>query len=267
MLKYRILTALVLIPLVFLAIYYLPPLYFSGVALIFILMAAWEWATLIGWNKWYFRITYLCLITVVLFISLLTLPTIIPITLASIWWFGWMIYLFFIRNKTALPKIPKWLIGFAGVFILVACWDALVVLKSRNPDWLMFLLLLVWFADIAAYFGGRRYGKHPLAPAISPNKTIEGMLAGIFAAFILAFVVQRSWGEPSLTSHWGWISIAFPAILAAVVGDLFESLLKRTQGIKDSGQLLPGHGGLLDRVDSLLAAAPVFVCGIFALRL
>jgi phosphatidate cytidylyltransferase len=264
MLKYRILTAIVLIALVLVGIYYLPAAAFAGVAFLLVLLAAWEWAALLGWNKISLRISYVLLIAAVLMICLLFVPPALIIALAAIWWFAVLIYLFIVRYQAALPKIPNWLIGIAGVITLVPCWNALVILESRNPNWLLFMLLLVWFTDIVAYFGGRRYGKHKLAPTISPNKTVEGMFAGIVGAFILAFVVQTAWGEPSAITHWDWLRIAFPAIIAAVVGDLFESLLKRSQNIKDSGNILPGHGGLLDRIDSVLAAAPIFACGILA---
>ena len=127
---------------------------------------------------------------------------------------------------------------------------------------LLYLLSLVWIADIGAYFSGRQFGKHKLAPAISPGKTWEGLVGGMVAnlMWILGvYQISSGWG----LGLWPFILIGVATSLISVVGDLFESILKREAGVKDSGKLLPGHGGMLDRIDSVIAASPVFVAGIF----
>lgn len=265
MLKYRILTALILIPLVILGVYLLPPLYFSGVCALIIALAAWEWAPLLGWKSTGLRLLYVFIILLALIISLLLISPFIIIVTAALWWFAVLIGLFSIRKKPQLPMLPRWAIACMGILILIPCWQALVIIRGHHPNLLLYMLLIVWVADTAAYFGGRRYGKNPLALTISPNKTMEGARIGFIAAALVALI--GAWLFMDSGSVLNWISVGIPAIIASIVGDLFESFLKRLQGVKDSGGLLPGHGGLLDRIDSLLAAAPVFACGVLAMGL
>jgi phosphatidate cytidylyltransferase len=267
MFKYRLLTAIILIPLVLWAIFKLPPVAFASICLLLVAVAAWEWAAFMGWENYRWRLAYIALMLLALILTQRFLPLIIVILLATFWWFGLFAYVVYLRYcKTTLPVWPKWLTGFAGLITLIPCWGALILLQQRSPKILLFLLLLVWITDIAAYFGGKSCGKRLLAPAISPAKTWEGLFIGICAAALFALAVQYFWGTPQQAPS-AWILLALPTIVAAIVGDLFESLLKRQQKLKDSGQLLPGHGGLLDRIDSLVAAAPIFICGLIALHL
>jgi phosphatidate cytidylyltransferase len=149
--------------------------------------------------------------------------------------------------------------------IITWCWLALQKLQL-TPFYLMFMLLIIWLADTAAYVSGRLWGKHLLAPILSPKKTWEGFIFGlVFTFFIAMLIVYFFKGiKPSLWQIWLLVLLTS---LAAMVGDLFESQLKRLRGLKDSGQLLPGHGGILDRMDSLLAAAPVFSGSLLLLGL
>ena len=150
-----------------------------------------------------------------------------------------------------------------GLDLLWICVHGLVYLQEAyGGGLLLYLFSLVWIADIGAYFSGRKFGKHKLAPAISPGKTWEGVIGGLLAN--LVWIV----GVYQLSSGWDlgfaqFLIISLATSLISVVGDLFESILKREAGVKDSGKLLPGHGGVMDRIDSVIAAAPVFVAGIF----
>ncbi|MCG8434327.1 MAG: phosphatidate cytidylyltransferase, partial [Gammaproteobacteria bacterium] len=150
---------------------------------------------------------------------------------------------------------------FGGVLALVPCWAAITALHDRQPQgWqlLLFLLVLIWAADIGAYFAGKAWGKNKLAPNISPGKTWEGVFGGLAASLAAALLANYWLGFPLL------IILPLVVILVAlsVVGDLSESMLKRQAHIKDSGSLFPGHGGVLDRLDSLLATAPMFLLGL-----
>jgi phosphatidate cytidylyltransferase len=163
-------------------------------------------------------------------------------------------------NWSLLPRVL--MLGI-GLDLLWICVHDLIYLHAvYGGELLLYLFSLVWIADIGAYFSGRKFGKHKLAPSISPGKTWEGVIGGLLAN--LVWIV----GVYQLSSGWDlglaqFLIISLATSLISVVGDLFESILKREAGVKDSGKLLPGHGGVMDRIDSVIAAAPVFVAGIF----
>jgi phosphatidate cytidylyltransferase len=163
-------------------------------------------------------------------------------------------------------------IGFKsllGFWFLSTAWFSLVILKDFGIEWLLFALGLVWVSDIGAFFVGKAFGKHKLADKISPGKTIEGALGAIVFGGLLAtaFVIWK--GETTFldsTSIILFIGLSLITVIFSIVGDLLESLLKRQKNMKDSSQLLPGHGGFLDRLDSIIAAAPIFLVGIWILK-
>jgi phosphatidate cytidylyltransferase len=144
----------------------------------------------------------------------------------------------------------------------VPCWVAInyIFIQHEGRLALLFLFILIWGADSAAYFVGKKWGKHKLAPQVSPGKSIEGMMGALVFTILLAIITQLLCRIPLERWHWG-ILLSLLTVIFSIVGDLFESMLKRNAGIKDSGNILPGHGGLLDRIDSLTAAAPVFAFG------
>jgi phosphatidate cytidylyltransferase len=150
----------------------------------------------------------------------------------------------------------------AAFFVLVPAWVAIITLHQHHPQLVLYLILLVASADTGAYFAGKAFGKNKLAPELSPGKTKEGMLGGLMGALVLSVFVAWYFALPA--QDWFYfIALSVAVALISVAGDLFESLIKREAGQKDSGNILPGHGGILDRIDGLLAALPLFTLGIF----
>ncbi len=184
---------------------------------------------------------------------------------AALWWAWWMVRIQRIRHIEPAQGVDR-SASAGGVLMLVSTWIGLVWLHglTQGPNLVLCLLLLIWIADSAAYFTGRRWGRHKLAPVVSPGKTLEGVLGalggGLLWGLVLASWFGRGWGQQA-----GVVALCLLTVLVSVYGDLYESLLKRRRGVKDSGRLLPGHGGLLDRIDSLMAAAPVFALGLILL--
>ena len=267
MLARRILTAAVLIALVLAALFLLEPRTFGVVLLLVVLLAAQEWAKLIGWKG-----QGALIFVGVLLVSGVALlfgpfgfsrgfPDAVVLAVCGAATLFWVLVAppWLVKRWTPRGSIVLALVGW---IVLIGAWLALVELKSRSPELVLAAMAIVWIADTAAYFGGRSFGKHKLAPEVSPGKTWEGVYCGIAAVGIYALALAPfaasagyEWDVGAATiALW----VAFAAALAAVsvVGDLFESLLKRHAGVKDSGHVLPGHGGVLDRTDALLAAMP-----------
>jgi len=180
-------------------------------------------------------------------------------------WIGIFIYMLVYRFSGNWGMLTRGFYFLLGIVLLWICVNNLVfILKHFEQGGLilLYLLTLVWIADIGAYFSGRRFGKNKLAPGISPGKTWEGVAGGVvfnLVWMLFVYYLSDGWG---MNLVW-FIGIGLATSAISVVGDLFESILKREAGVKDSGKLLPGHGGVLDRIDSVIAAAPVFVSGLF----
>jgi phosphatidate cytidylyltransferase len=257
MLQQRIITALILAVLVLGAIFWLPTKITAAVITLLLLAGAWEWAAFAGLKQPIARLGYVAVIAACI-AFVWSRGTDSPradqlLSAALIWWLvalAWIATMPGIVNRASA--------ALAGILVLVPAWLALVRLHQQAPFWLLFLLLLVVAADVGAYFAGRQFGRHKLAPKVSPGKTWEGVLGGLVAAAVMA-VAGTAWFKVDGASFVGVCAIV---VLASVVGDLTESLFKRHAGLKDSGTLLPGHGGVLDRVDSVTAAAPIFLLGM-----
>lgn len=265
MLKLRILTALILIPLVIAGIFYTSEFYFKLITAGILLLAAWEWSGLSACRSLLKRILYVGVQAAILF---LISPYLIYnewLKLGLVLWLILSVYLIWARNKPKLPNVNPIISVVLGWLILTLCWVALQKLQL-TPVYLMFMLLIIWISDTAAYVSGRLWGRHLLAPILSPKKTWEGFIFGLIFTFFSAMLVVYFFHEIK-SALWQIGLLVLLTSLAAVAGDLFESQLKRLQGLKDSGQLLPGHGGILDRIDSLLAAAPVFTASLLLLGL
>jgi phosphatidate cytidylyltransferase len=251
MLKARVVTALILIAGLLGILFALPPSVVSLAFAIIAALAAWEWAGLMILPPGA-RIAYgatvlgLCILLGVagsgLSEALWLLSALFWLLLAP-WWlrYRWQLT----TNRT--------LAGLVGLLLTLPTWAAMVMLHQRGPWVLIGVMALVWVADIAAYFSGRAFGRHKLAPSISPGKTWEGVAGACVGTLIYAAIVLTE-------NNFAWLP-ALPAVLlltaVSVVGDLFESMAKREAGIKDSSNLLPGHGGVLDRIDSLTATLPL----------
>lgn len=179
----------------------------------------------------------------------------------------WMISLRWVKSY---PEYDGWYnqsLCILGLVIINAAVTAIYAVWATSAWWLMYLFLLVWGADSGAYFVGRKLGKRKLAPAVSPNKSVEGLVGGIVTVFIIILFVQYQYLSLTFFEHCLFLVLSLLTVFSSVLGDLFESMIKRRAGIKDSGRILPGHGGVLDRIDSLLAAAPFFAAGLYVLKL
>jgi phosphatidate cytidylyltransferase len=244
----------------------LPSTLLAGVLLAVIMLGAWEWARLTGLASSIPRLIYLGGMAACAYIVwwlFASQQSLVPIILGVLWWIVAMVALAVYSPHMSTCPITTIGLQFAGLLTLVPAWIAMIDLHqfSPRPSWLMFLLLLVWMADSAAFFTGRRVGKTQLAPVISPMKTWEGVLGALLANVVLA-VLGVWWFEVPRMLWVYFIGLCLVTTLVSVAGDLFESLLKRHAGVKDSGVILPGHGGILDRIDSTVAAAPPFVLGL-----
>jgi len=271
MLLTRLITALVLVGLLLTALAQSSPWPFALLTLLLVAAAGWEWGQLNQAG----RIPSLIFSAAVVLAGVAALLGSWAATAPPVlWWLAvvlWMVggSLALRSGPAAWPRLPRagrWLLG---LLCLLAGWLALVNARAVGINFVLSALCLVWAADVAAYFGGRRFGRRKLAPSISPGKTREGVWSGMFGVMLLAFVwllIDQRFAVDSaslytrLHASLGWAGMVLAlALLAAfsVVGDLVESLVKRSAGAKDSSRLLPGHGGVLDRVDALLPVLPL----------
>jgi phosphatidate cytidylyltransferase len=267
MLRTRIITVAVVLPLFLAALFLLPDFYWAAFALLAILWAAGEWANLARFSQ----------AQVGLYMAL-------TLALAAAFWSvaqpgdsrRWVVFVLLGLNfvfwvpyvawslktgRAQLPTSNRLVVGLIGWVVLLPPWLALIELRRLSPLLLLGILTVIWLADTAAYFCGRAFGKHKLAPVISPGKTWEGLIGALAAAAVYGvgalLLVARYRGRPftfsdaALTAVLTWFTVVL-----SVVGDLFESWIKRRAGVKDSGTLLPGHGGILDRIDSLTSTLP-----------
>lgn len=272
MLKQRVITALILAVIFVAALFGLPAGYFSFFIGAVLLVGAWEWASLAGFSARWQRTLYVLFNFIVLFwVSAylgfegeaspdLNRASIQELLVGGCVW--WALALLLVQGypSSALLWGHKALRLLMGLLVLIPTWVALVYVRQQEAGaWLVLLLMLiVAMADSGGYFAGKRFGKHKLAPAVSPGKTWEGFSGGLIANCLLATVLSVSLDVDLLLM----LVLVVPTSLVSVLGDLLESMLKRHAGIKDSGVILPGHGGILDRVDGVTAAAPVFALAL-----
>lgn len=262
-LKLRIMTAAVLLPVVVWCVFFAPgPASFAALAATVVTIGAWEWTAMMGWQQRTIRFGFALLVLALVLLSRhpLVMPYHQAIFMISVGF--WLVALRLVLGYPDNTKIwaRNWLLFPIGLVLLVPAWLGLTILHSESAWWLMYLFGLVWGADTGAYFAGRTFGKHKLAPQVSPGKTREGLFGGLALTMVLAIAVAfyRDLNGIRLAAFLG---LSLLTVLASVLGDLFESMAKRRVGIKDSGNIFPGHGGALDRIDSLTSAAPVFALG------
>ena len=260
MLKQRIITALILLPIALCGFSLLDGSSFALFIGLVVTLGAWEWARLAGFNGQLPRVVYAAVVALLLFLMHTLSSTVVPWVLgaAVLWWaLATFLVLTYPRTSAQWSSVASKLV--IGLLILLPAWQGLVEIKnSPMGNWLiMAVMVLVWGADIGAYFSGRAFGKRKLAPAVSPGKSWEGVYGGLALTLLITLVVGvvRDWSlSEILLALLGTAIVVF----ISVVGDLTESMFKRQAGIKDSSNLLPGHGGVLDRIDSLTAAIPIF---------
>ena len=257
----RIATALILAPLFVLGLFGLPPGGFAQFIGAFLLLAGWEWGALCGFVGGH-RVLWALALAIVaagLWFAETSLPAARLATVASgaLFWVGATVaILAFPRGQRAWAHAG--VRALAGLAMMIPAWAGLTLLQARpGGAWLvLWTMVLVWAADIGAYFAGHALGRRKLMPEVSPGKTLEGLAGGILLALLVSLVLAGLGGLGADRAP-AVLGVSLAVILASVCGDLMESLVKRVAGVKDSGSLLPGHGGILDRVDGVLAAAPL----------
>lgn len=283
MTRTRVIAALLMAPAAIAAILLLPTPWLAALGALVMLAGLWEWLKLADVDDSLSR-TVLVLLNLLLMVLLVWAsrgeggfsPVLFQIaTLAGV--AGWVLALLWLWRPGFSAGHRPWTRAFklaAGTLAVIPAWCALCLVHSDNfaalsasagastsgHRWLLVALALVWAADSGAYFAGRQFGRRKLAPTISPNKTVEGAVGGVVAGVVVALAFGVFAGATTAQLP-ALALVAMVAVLASIVGDLVESLLKRQAGVKDSGALIPGHGGILDRIDGVLAALPVFAIG------
>lgn len=267
MLKQRVLTALVLAA-AFLSLLFLAPWYLfaAGVGIV-LCVAVWEWSALAGWKSsgaraGYFILSVLIGLAVAWWLergaNLTAVRTLL--IFACGWWALALLWIQGYPSSAILWRAPV-VRSLMGWLVLLPAWCGLLFLHQQTdgPVLILLVVLLVACADIGAYFCGRAFGRHKLAPSVSPAKSWEGVVGGLAVAVIVALIANAIWLQANGLLVTG---IVVPTVLVSVLGDLLESMVKRYCGVKDSGQILPGHGGIFDRIDGLTAALPVFALAL-----
>jgi phosphatidate cytidylyltransferase len=271
MLKQRIITAIILFVLFLAAVFSLPEMGWTILIAVIFGLAAAEWARL---SKMTVNgLIIYCAVTVILMLGTLWLDHGVAteaVPLPHLIWYGAsvLMWVFIVPAWMILGWHPRnlWAMGLVGWVVLIPTGLAMLDLRSASPWDLLGVMFVVWLADTAAYFSGRKFGKHKLAPSISPGKTWEGVLGAI--AFVTIYVAAIGWGTGLIKTYFVFAAVVLISwfwVALSVMGDLFESAIKRQAGVKDSGTLLPGHGGLLDRIDALTSTLP-FVALVIILQ-
>lgn len=274
MTRIRILAALIMAPVAIAAILLLPSQWLAAAAAAVVLVGLWEWLKLAGVEDTLARATLLLLnLVLMVLVSWDRDASLFLFRVAALagvgWWLlalAWLRFFDFGAEPDSPARVLK-LLG--GTLAVLPAWASLVLIHASGEQghlWLLTALAVVWAADSGAYFAGRAFGRHKLAPRVSPNKTWEGLAGGLLAGVLVATAFAFGLGVPGwrllAVAQLPWLLLVTVAtVFASVLGDLFESLLKRHAGAKDSGNVIPGHGGVLDRVDGVLAALPVFAIG------
>ncbi len=257
MLRQRVLTAIVALAVLGVVMFVVPAIVARIVITLLLLGAAWEWSGFIFEKEDKLKFVYVAFIAILIAAVFVVSGDValvdIVLKVALGWWLAALAWMFFFPTPIAKPV--AWI---CGALVIVPAWLALDLLYLQRPELLLFALLIVWVADIGAYFVGKGFGRVKLAPKISPGKTWEGVLGGLSAVMVLAALGSQVLGIN--------IAVLVPFCVAvamlSIVGDLTVSMFKRNAGVKDSGSLFPGHGGVLDRIDSVTAAAPLFALAL-----
>ncbi len=263
MFKQRLLTTLVLLPLVLVIIYYAPAWMLAGILLLLVAISSWEWTQLIPFQRLEYKLIYVLIMQVVIWIVGATLGVWLAVGLVC-----WLLVLFAVLTY---PNSQSWwgypiVVGGLGLLLLPIFANVFIGLyQSRHgQDLIVYVLSLVWAADIGAYLAGKQWGRNKLIPKVSPGKTLEGSAGGVTLSLFVAVIGYFVFRPDSIVL---WLLTALLTALISILGDLLISLLKRRSNLKDSGHILPGHGGMLDRLDSSFAALPLFYMMLSLLEL
>ena len=264
----RVLTAMVLGAVLISVLLLAPAVAVRALLGLFVIAGAWEWAAFAGCTERALRLGFVLLIAVVSVggralveggagVGAVTGPAFgVLLRVAAIWWVVALLWLVF-----APQRVSRWGGAVAALCSLPPTWIALTHIAgnwTRGTQWVLFIVVLAFAADTGAFFAGRAFGRTKLAPRVSPGKTWEGVIGGLFLAALAALAGARWFGLPAAA----FVPLCLLAAAFSVVGDLTESMFKRARGVKDSGRLFPGHGGVLDRIDSLLAVTPFMALGL-----
>ncbi len=271
MLKARVLTALALLAIFLPVLWFAPLIWLGALIAVVITLAAWEWWRLLFPHNPKRAVSYagLCLLSLsiwFMYAGMQAIQILLWLTLAF-----WLLVVPVLMSRALDLNMQfwRWPLAIAGLFILPACWFALMHLRAISMTLFLSVLVLVWAADIGAYFAGKAFGRHKLAVRLSPGKSIEGAIGGCLLVLCIAILGATYFSDfelfqnnffDLLQAKLGWaVMLALTVLLVAmsIQGDLFESQLKRIAGVKDSSSLLPGHGGFLDRIDALLPVLPL----------
>ncbi len=253
--RLRIVTAIIALALLGVVLFAVPEMVVRAIIGLLMLAGAWEWSGFLGRTGLVARLSYVVMIAAML-VSLtlyFAMYTEQILLIGLVWWFIALIWTFF--YPTRIPTAVRWL---CGILVLLPLYAALILLYTADPMILLFAMLIVWVADSGAFFVGKAIGRVKLAPRISPGKTWEGVIGGLIAV-VLLILARSYWVDTNLSV---FVPFCLAVAIISIVGDLTVSMFKRTVGVKDSGKLFPGHGGVLDRIDSIAAAAPLFAFGL-----
>ncbi len=269
MFRNRLITTLVVLPLFVWTILVIPTLWLAVLLATLAGLSALEWARMSGViavsMQWLYALVLVAGMGAFWYLRFdrETLEQVLLVAL--IWWATVLAWLGIPGTLAAGGRVVISMKLLMGVLVLLPAWYALVYLHlnlAQGHYWVLYIFILVWLADSGAYVAGKAWGRRKLAPRISPGKTVEGALGALALSVPCGIIGAWLLDVPEQSRLW-FVLLSIAVIPVSIVGDLLESLMKRQAGIKDSGSLLPGHGGLMDRIDSLTAAAPVFVAGLY----
>lgn len=265
MLAQRVFTAIGLLSALLLIVFFTNSLFFLVVLSLVTLLAAWEWTNLSGINSLLGRSLYCFMLMLFCSLSYVMLQDYLSVILVLSLIF-WILALILICTYPRFNSYWNNLysLGLMGILVLLPCWLLLLYLRQHDDFIVYFLglIVLVAAADTGAFFSGRSFGRHKLAELVSPNKTWEGVIGGIVSCLVLLVIVKSILPAEKIS----WVLILVLPLLVSffsVTGDLFESMLKRVRGLKDSGNILPGHGGILDRIDGIVSTTPAYILMLF----
>jgi phosphatidate cytidylyltransferase len=266
--KQRLITALILAPLMVGGIFFLPIEQFAYFIGFIVTVAAWEWANLSGYSSPLVRIVYAGIVAATTFATAYFMArhtelASLILSIGAFWWLVACLLVIQYPDKVALWQ-AKPVRAVLGLLVLIPMWVGFMTLKSQEHSSLIivYVMLIIWGADTGAYFAGKTWGNKKLAPNVSPGKSWAGFWGGLATTGLIAVVFSLcvdQWLRPITQTDFSLLAVmTFITAIISVMGDLLESMMKRHRGIKDSSQLLPGHGGVLDRIDSMASAVPVF---------